>query len=63
MENTVPLLSIEEVAANFQVSVSTIQRYVKAGLLTPIKVGKFVRFKEDFVLAVKAKLAEGKKID
>ena len=53
---SVKLLSVAEVAARFEVSVSTIYRYVKEGLLTPIRDGKFVRYREDFVLAVKAKL-------
>ena len=58
-----PLLSVEQVAACFQVSVSTIHRYTKAGLLTPIKVGKFARYREDFVLAVKEVLNKEKQID
>ena len=58
MEN-VRYLSKEQVAALFEVSVSTINRYIKEGLLSPIKVGKFVRFQEDIVLTVKDKLMKG----
>lgn len=61
MDKNVRLLSIAEVAACFDVSVSTINRYMKAGLLSQVKDGKFVRFREDFVLAVKVKLAKEKK--
>ena len=60
MENSVRLLSKEQVAAAFEVSIKTIDRYVQKKWLTPIKEGKFIRFHESHVLAVKEDLKSKK---
>jgi len=60
MENSVRLLSKEQVAAAFEVSIKTIDRYVQKKWLTPIKEGKFIRFHESQVVAVKEDLKSKK---
>ena len=54
------LLSKEQIATDFEVSTKTIDRYVKKKWLITVKEGKFIRFPEDQVLAVKESLKKNR---
>ena len=58
MDNAVRLLSKEQVAGEFHVSTRTIDRYVKKGLLYPVKQGKFVGFPENVIKKIQLQLNE-----
>jgi excisionase family DNA binding protein len=45
-----PLLKKEEVSHYLQISTRTLDRLVKNGLITPIRIGKQVRFTEDVII-------------
>ena len=44
-----PIMTRQEVAAVFKVSLKTLQRWEKAGLLVPLRVGVNVRYRREDV--------------
>ena len=53
------LLTREQVATKFNVCYRNIERYIKRGLITSVKVGNNIRFNEDDVRKVKRELKKG----
>lgn len=45
------LLTAQEVSARFRVATSTVYRWARTGLLTPVRIGKTVRYQASEVEA------------
>lgn len=52
MENAMRLYTKEQTAVYLQISTRTLDRYIKEGLIIPIRIGSQVRFPENVLSAI-----------
>ena len=54
------LLTKEDVAKRWQVSIPTIDRYIAEGILVPVKALKVIRFNPDYIASIEGFVPEPK---